>query len=108
MLGTQPWPIGRYGSCELMIGCIAKAKNYEVFVNTKEMEDVQWYDKHELVAAVKMYAEAEGSNYAETQRNCWSQLGFFIPPPFAVAHHLIRTWALKDSTWFTPKPRTSL
>ncbi len=41
MVGTQPWPIGRYGSCELMIGCIAKARNYEVFVNTKEMEDVQ-------------------------------------------------------------------
>jgi NAD+ diphosphatase len=68
----------------------------------------QWYDKHELVAAVKMYAEAEGGNYAETQRNCWSQLGFFIPPPFAVAHHLIRTWALKDTPWFTQKHRTSL
>jgi hypothetical protein len=30
ILGTQPWPIGRAGTCELMLGCIAKAKSYEV------------------------------------------------------------------------------
>ncbi|KIZ06626.1 hypothetical protein MNEG_1328 [Monoraphidium neglectum] len=55
ILGTQPWPIGRYGSCELMIGCVAKAQSYEVLLNTSEMEDVQWYDRAELAAAVQWY-----------------------------------------------------
>lgn len=41
IVGTQPWPIGRYGSCELMIGCIARATSYEVLLNPTEMEDVQ-------------------------------------------------------------------
>jgi hypothetical protein len=48
-VGTQPWPIGRYGSCELMIGCIAKATNYYMKPNEKEMEDAQWYDRKELL-----------------------------------------------------------
>jgi NADH pyrophosphatase NudC (nudix superfamily) len=42
IVGTQPWPIGRYGSCELMIGCVARATSYEVLLNPAEMEDVQW------------------------------------------------------------------
>ena len=25
LLRSQPWPIGRAGSCELMLGCIARA-----------------------------------------------------------------------------------
>ena len=37
VVGSQPWPIGRYGSCELMLGCIAKARSYEIFVNTREV-----------------------------------------------------------------------
>lgn len=49
IVGTQPWPIGRYGSCELMIGCIAKATNYYMKPNEKEMEDAQWYDRKELL-----------------------------------------------------------
>ena len=28
-------------------------------------------------------------------------LGFFVPPPFAIAHHLIRLWALHDGPWFS-------
>ena len=28
------------------------------------------------------------------------QLGFFVPPPLAIAHHLIRAWALHDGPWF--------
>ncbi len=28
------------------------------------------------------------------------QLGFFIPPPLAIAHHLIRLWALHEGPWF--------
>lgn len=29
----------------------------------------------------------------EIQKRSWSSLGFFIPPPFAIANHLISAWA---------------
>lgn len=25
---------------------------------------------------------------------------FYVPPPFAIAHHLLKTWATKDGPWF--------
>jgi hypothetical protein len=97
IVGTQPWPIGRYGSCELMIGCIARASSYEVLLNPAEMEDVQWYDRAELRAAIGVY-ERPGP-LPELQKRSWSSLGFFVPPPFAVAHHLIAAWASRDEPW---------
>ncbi|PNW78451.1 hypothetical protein CHLRE_09g396900v5 [Chlamydomonas reinhardtii] len=128
VVGSQPWPVGRYGGCELMLGCMAQARSYEVLVNTDEMEDVQWYDKDELRAAVQMYDNAaaqsasaggagggggEGEGVAEApmsvaqlQEASLEQLGFFIPPPLAIAHHLIRAWALHEGPWFPPGPPT--
>lgn len=97
IVGTQPWPIGRYGSCELMIGCIARATSYEVLLNPNEMEDVQWYDRTELRAAIALY-ERPGP-LPEIQKRSWSSLGFFVPPPFAIAHHLISAWASRDEPW---------
>lgn len=41
ILGSQPWPIGRGGSCELMIGCIAKAKTDSLHQDEDEMDDVR-------------------------------------------------------------------
>lgn len=41
ILGSQPWPIGRGGSCELMIGCIAQAKTDIVHQDEDEMDDVR-------------------------------------------------------------------
>jgi hypothetical protein len=35
-------PPSRYGSCELMLGCMAKAKSYEILVNTNEVGAQQW------------------------------------------------------------------
>ncbi|GBF95754.1 NADH pyrophosphatase [Raphidocelis subcapitata] len=88
ILGTQPWPT----SCELMIGCVARATSYEVLLNASEMEDVQWYDRAELAAAVQAYDSH--LPLQEIQRRTWKDLGFFVPPPFAIAHHLMRAWAL--------------
>ena len=82
-----------------MIGCIAKAQSYEVLLNTSEMEDVQWYDRAELAAAVRAYDAA--AHLQEVQKRSLAQLGFFVPPPFAVAHHLMRAWALHEAgAWF--------
>lgn len=32
-------------------------------------------------------------------------LGFWVPPPVAIAHHLIRSWALHDGPFF-PSAKT--
>jgi NAD+ diphosphatase len=61
------------------------------------MEDVQWYDRAELRAAIGVY-ERPGP-LPEIQKRSWSSLGFFVPPPFAVAYHLIAAWAGRDSPW---------
>ena len=41
IVGSQPWPIGRGGSCELMIGCIGKALDDELRMDEGEMDDVR-------------------------------------------------------------------
>lgn len=82
-----------------MIGCVARATSYEVLLNPAEMEDVQWYDRAELRAAVNLYSRP--GPIPEIQKRSWSSLGFFIPPPFAVANHLISAWASREDPWFT-------
>eukprot|EP00951_Prasinocladus_malaysianus_P004946 scaffold35089_cov46-Prasinocladus_malaysianus.AAC.1 len=37
ILGSQPWPIGRGGSSELMIGCLAKAECDDIVVDNDEV-----------------------------------------------------------------------
>ena len=32
-----------------------------------------------------------------------SSLNFFVPPPIAIAHHLLRQWAQHEGPWFTPE-----
>jgi NADH pyrophosphatase NudC (nudix superfamily) len=88
----RPRPSPPCRSCELMIGCVARATSYEVLLNASEMEDVQWYDRAELAAAVQAYDSP--LPLQEIQRRTWKDLGFFVPPPFAIAHHLMRAWAL--------------
>jgi NAD+ diphosphatase len=37
IVGSQPWPIGRGGSCELMIGAIATAAGTDIQLNAGEV-----------------------------------------------------------------------
>lgn len=37
IVGSQPWPIGRGGSCELMIGCVATAEDDAIHLNEAEV-----------------------------------------------------------------------
>jgi len=30
-------------------------------------------------------------------------LDFFVPPPWAIAHHLVKIWAEKPAAWFSAK-----
>jgi NAD+ diphosphatase len=69
---SQPWP---YPS-NLMIGLIAEAAPGDGRPDETELEAVRWFSKDEAKALLR-----------------GEMAGLFAPPPFAIAHQLIKTWA---------------
>jgi NAD+ diphosphatase len=69
---TQPWPF----PSSLMIGCFAEALNSDIRVDGNELAEARWLDRG---AARALLA-------GETIE------GIRIPPPLAIAHHLIKAW----------------
>lgn len=86
LLQSQPWPTGRSGSCELMLGCLAKAVSKDIAVDTAEMEDVRWFTRDEAAAAL------EASRWASVGRQPPDPETIYVPGSYALAHHLIRHW----------------
>jgi len=73
---TQPWPF----PSSLMIGCFAKAANRDVKVDQSELAELRWIERkvaRELI---------EGKRVD----------GIMVPPPIAIAHHLIKAFALGE------------
>lgn len=69
---TQPWPFPH----SLMIGAICDVENDGETIDQHELESARWFSRSEaqqLVAA--KHADA------------------FCPPPFAIAHQLLKTWS---------------
>jgi NAD+ diphosphatase len=73
---TQPWPF----PSSLMIGCFAKAESCDAKVDENELAEVRWLERKAARAII-----AGGSVD-----------GIRLPPPIAIAHHLIKTWALGE------------
>lgn len=69
---SQPWPF----PSSLMIGCHATAATTDIHKDDEEMTDVRWFSRAEVRAALA----GEGETLS-------------LPGPFAIAHHLIRSWA---------------
>jgi NAD+ diphosphatase len=69
---TQPWPF----PSSLMIGCIAEATSDAIELDGEELEDAKWVDRDTLARSLA------GDRAA----------GIFVPPPFAIAHMLVRAW----------------
>lgn len=69
---TQPWPFPH----SLMIGAICEVTHDQDKVDEKELESVRWFTREE--ARQMLRGELAGC---------------FCPPPFAIAHQLIKTWA---------------
>lgn len=69
---SQPWPF----PMSLMIGCHAQATSSEITVDREELEDARWFTRDE--AALMFIGQ-----HPE---------GISIPPPIAIAHHIIRAW----------------
>ncbi|MFG1348071.1 NAD(+) diphosphatase [Xanthobacter autotrophicus] len=68
----QPWPF----PMSLMIGCLAQATSRDITVDRNELEDARWFDRDEVALML-----------ARTHPD-----GLFVPPPIAIAHHLIRAF----------------
>ena len=73
---SQPWPF----PSSLMIGCLAEAATTDIHMDDVEMTDVQWFDRSEVLLALEEKSEK-----------------LMIPGPIAIAHHLIKAWALGES-----------
>jgi NAD+ diphosphatase len=73
---TQPWPF----PSSLMIGCFAKADSRDVKADENELAEVRWLERplaRDLIAGKRID-------------------GIGVPPPIAIAHHLIKAWALGE------------
>ncbi|MDH6230946.1 NAD+ diphosphatase [Mesorhizobium soli] len=70
---SQPWPFPH----TLMIGCFGEALTEEIHADFNELEDCRWFLPDEVRAML-----------AGTHPD-----GLCVPPPGAIAHHLIREWA---------------
>jgi NAD+ diphosphatase len=69
---SQPWP---YPS-SLMIGCHAEAIATELTIDRKEIEDARWVEREEArLMLTRRHPER-----------------LFVPPPVAIAHHIIRAY----------------
>jgi NAD+ diphosphatase len=73
---TQPWPF----PSSLMIGCFAKAESRDTKVDENELAEVRWIERRVARELI------EGKQVE----------GLRVPPPIAIAHHLIKTWALSE------------
>lgn len=71
-LRSQPWPF----PSSLMLGCVARARTREIRIDPAELEEARWLSRDALRAAL------DGRRADLT-----------VPPPAAIAHHLIRAWA---------------
>lgn len=72
---SQPWPF----PSSLMIGCHASALTTDIRQDNEEMVDVRWFSRDDVLAALR------GDN---------PQL--HVPAPIAIAHHLIKAWAMGE------------
>ena len=74
-LFCQPWPF----PSSLMVGIIVEAETTDVSVEQDELEAARWITREE---ARQVLAGTHPDIYA--------------PPPMAVAHHILKTWAERD------------
>lgn len=72
-VASQPWPFPG----QLMMGCVADALSDETTLDTTELEDAIWASREEVLSALDDDPAAV----------------FLAPPPFAIAHSLLRWWA---------------
>ena len=72
-VASQPWPF----PSQLMIACIAEAEGDGLAIDAHELEDARWFTRDAVRLALAGDPAAP----------------FVVPPPYAIAHTLLRAWA---------------
>ncbi|XP_071724043.1 nudix hydrolase 19, chloroplastic isoform X2 [Rutidosis leptorrhynchoides] len=110
---SQPWPVGPNSMpCQLMIGFLAYAISLEINVDKRELEDAKWHSREEVKKALTFaeYEKAQKTSAYKVDQMCkgvekgqnlatdfnvesGELAPMFVPGPFAIAHHLISSWA---------------
>ncbi|KAL8540471.1 hypothetical protein ACS0TY_001923 [Phlomoides rotata] len=110
---SQPWPVGPSSMpCQLMVGFFAYAKTLEINVDKEELEDAQWHSREDVKKALTFteYKKAQKTAATKVEQMCkgvekgqsltsdfnvesGELASMFVPGPFAIAHHLISSWA---------------
>lgn len=75
-IACQPWPF----ASSLMVGLILEAENFEITLDKNEIDEARWITRAEA-------REIISGQHAE----------LFCPPKMAIAHHILKTWALRDN-----------
>ena len=70
-VASQPWPF----PSSLMIGCVADALTDTITLDTAELAAAAWFSRDTIRAALAGQTEE-----------------LLVPPPFAIAHQLMRAW----------------
>ncbi|XP_060710247.1 nucleoside diphosphate-linked moiety X motif 13 [Hemiscyllium ocellatum] len=80
---SQHWP---FPNSSLMIACHAMVQpgQNEIDLNHSELEDARWFDAKKLTEALKRKRMPTKKEMGDVP--------FWIPPPWAVAHQLIKEW----------------
>ena len=84
---SQPWPFPH----TLMIGCYGEALADAIEPDREELADCRWFDR----AAVRAAIEDPGRHQI-VGRPPVGEADFNVPPPMAIAHQLMRDWALGE------------
>jgi len=91
-LGSQPWPLGPGGNCELMLGLEVVAASENVAPNLNEVKDARWFSREEVQQMLVTPWNNEGKA--------------FVPPFISEAHFLLQRWVargLSNSVPASPK-----
>jgi NAD+ diphosphatase len=70
-VASQPWTF----PSSLMIGCLAEAETTEISIDRAEIEEARWFSREQIAKGL----EGDTSEV-------------MVPPPMAIAHHLLRAW----------------
>lgn len=98
IIDSQPWPIGRFGGCELMIGCLAIAQTSTITIHdTEVVADARWFSKQEIEALLHKHSKSDlktDLNQLNNEESCPESVrDIFIPADYAIAHHLLLRFA---------------
>lgn len=75
-----------------MIGCLAVVEGNEEFKPEEdEFVEGRWFSRDEIVPAIERARTGEASFLTPN-----ADFPFLLPPPWAIAHFIIKAWALNE------------